>query len=210
MRRIALYCFLLVTVLSLTAVAKQKMEKGANRKLKDKVILVVRHCEKPDRGDGLDSKGKRRAEAYVDYFKNYQIDGEPLKLGHLYAAADTKESHRSRLTLEPLAKSLGMLVDCRFGDDNFEQLADDIHSRTREKMVLIAWHHENLPELLRSLGADPNQLLPDGKWPDHQFGWVIDLRYDHDGQLLESTRVDENLNLAPPPKVKGWHHLKKQ
>src|ERR1700722_14341307 len=68
--------------------------------LKDAVILIIRHAEKTASGDELSPDGYKRADAYVNYFKNYQVDGKPLKIDYLYAAADSKNSKRVRLTVE--------------------------------------------------------------------------------------------------------------
>jgi hypothetical protein len=46
---------------------------------------------------------------------------------------------------------------------------------------------------LGALGADPKQVIPNGKWPQEVFGWVIQLRYDADGRLAEAKRINENL-----------------
>jgi len=54
----------------------------------------------------------------------------------------------------------------------------------QEKCVLICWHHGEIPDLLRALGANPETLLKKGKWPDGVFDWIIQLRYDHDGKLV--------------------------
>ena len=47
--------------------------------------------------------------------------------------------------------------------------------------------------LLRALGADPNQVIPKSKWPDDVFGWLIQLRYDSAGNLIEAKRINEHL-----------------
>jgi hypothetical protein len=161
--------------------------------LKNAVILVIRHAEKPDKGYGLSAAGEARANAYVKYFKNFKIDGQPLKLDCLFAAADSKESHRSRLTLEPTGKALGLAIDARFKNNNFQKLADEIRSNPHVKAILIVWHHGQIPSLLRALGADPRQAIPNGQWPDDVFGWLIQLRYDSDGHLIEAKRINEHL-----------------
>lgn len=47
--------------------------------------------------------------------------------------------------------------------------------------------------MLRALGADPKKLLPDAKWPDDVYGWLIELRYDANGRLFASQCLNENL-----------------
>ena len=61
--------------------------------------------------------------------------------------------------------------------------------------MLICWHHREIPALLQALGADPERLLPHGQWPAKQFGWVLKLRYDHQGHLIrnETKRIKEHL-----------------
>src|ERR1700722_2723870 len=74
--------------------------------LANAVVIVIRHGEKPDDGTGLTPAGEARAKAYVKYFADYQVDGQPLHLDKIFATADSKSSFRERLTVEPLAKAL--------------------------------------------------------------------------------------------------------
>jgi hypothetical protein len=158
--------------------------------LENAVILIIRHAEDADTGYDLSPAGEARAEACVNYFKNLEIDGKPLKLDHIFATRDTRNSHRPRLTVEPTAQKLGLTIDDRFKNRQFLDLVNDIKSWPHGEDVLIAWHHGKIPQLLRALGADPAILLPNGKWPDNSFGWLIQLRYDQNGHLFESKRID--------------------
>ena len=158
------------------------------------VILVIRHAEQSTDGDGLSSAGQAHAKAYVNYFKNFTIDGRLLKLDYVFAAADSRSSHRPRLTVEPTAKELGLTVDTQFKNQQFLELVDKIQSLPQGTNILICWHHGKIPQLLRALGADPESLLPNGKWPGDVFDWLIELRYDENGDLFESKRIDEHLS----------------
>jgi hypothetical protein len=158
------------------------------------VILVIRHAEQSTDGDGLSSAGEARAKAYVNYFRNFTIDGRPLKLDYLFAAADSRSSHRPRLTVEPTANELGLTIDTQFKNQQFLELVDKIQSLPQGTNILICWHHGKIPQLLRALGANPEGLLPNGKWPGDVFDWLIELRYDENGDLFESKRVDEHLS----------------
>ena len=163
--------------------------------LKDAVVLVIRHAEKPETGKDLSAEGVQRANAYVHYFSTLQLDGKPLKLDALFATHDSKNSNRPRLTLEPLGKALNIPVDDTFKNKEPETLAHELESKSHGNNILICWHHEKIPDLLRALGADPGTLLPDGEWPGHVYGWVIELRYDHEGHLKpdECKRINEGL-----------------
>jgi hypothetical protein len=161
--------------------------------LQNAVILIIRHAEKPDAGSGLSAEGEARAKAYVNYFKNLTIDGQPLKLDYIFAAADSNGSQRPRLTITPTSQALGIAIDSRFKDKNFQELAAEIQSKPHGKTILISWHHEEIPSLLGALGADATQVIPKAKWPEDVFGWLIELRFDENGQLIETKRINENL-----------------
>lgn len=188
-----LFCGLLALAIPAAAFAEPSQDGNSNT-LKNAVILIIRHAEQPANGNGLSAAGEARAKAYVNYFKNFRVDGEPLKIDQLFAAQDSSSSHRPRLTLEPLAKDLGLKIDSRFKNNQFSQLIDEIQSRPHGTNILICWHHGNIPQLLRALGADPNTLLHKGKWPNDVYDWLIQLRYDENGHLLDSKRINENLS----------------
>lgn len=188
----ALVCGFLTLAMP-SALLAEPSHDATSSALKNAVILVIRHAEKPASGTSLSAEGEARAAAYVNYFKSYALAGQPLKLDAIFATADSKGSHRPRLTVEPTAKALGLAVDSRFADKNFQSLADELRSRPHGKAILIAWHHGEIPQLLGALGADPKQVIPNGKWPQEVFGWVIQLRYDADGRLAEAKRINENL-----------------
>jgi len=167
----------------------------AENPLSDATILIIRHAEKPEVGTGLSPEGEARAQAYVHYFQNFRVKSEAMKFDYLVAAIDSDHSQRSRLTLEPLSTAIGLKPDLRFQAKRPQELARELRSRQHGKAILICWHHKEIPELLKSLGADPDHLLPGGEWPAQQFGWVLQLRYDHDGQLLQNKtkRIKEHL-----------------
>ena len=161
--------------------------------LKNTVILVIRHAEKPADGFGLTADGEARARAYSAYFKNLALDGQPLKPDYLFAAADSQGSHRPRLTLEPTSHALSLPIDTRFKSKDVQEIADEIHSKPHGQTILIAWHHGQIPNLLHALGADTRQLVPNDKWPENVFGWLIVLRYDSEGRLIDAKRINEKL-----------------
>jgi hypothetical protein len=156
-------------------------------------ILIIRHAEEPSKGDGLSSRGTGRAQGYVEYFKNFTIDRKPLKIDYLFAASDSSNSHRPRLTLEPIAQALGISIDSQFKSKDFLKLAQKIETLPQGSNVLICWHHSDIPNLIGTLGADPEKVLHNGKWPGKVYGWLIQLRYDKKGNLFASKRIKEHL-----------------
>ncbi|MCG2991082.1 hypothetical protein, partial [Escherichia coli] len=80
---------------------------GKTTGLADATIAIIRHGEKPDSGTGLSPAGEKRAQAYSAYFQHLTLDGRPFRPDTLIATADSKNSARERLTLEPLSQALG-------------------------------------------------------------------------------------------------------
>ena len=162
---------------------------------KNAVVLIIRHAEDADSGDGISPRGELRAEAYKDYFLNFTVDSKPREPKVVFAAKDSKKSHRPRLTLEPFAKAAKLKIDTRFGNSQSAHLAADLRANQKGKVILICWRHPYVPALLNALGANPKQFLPNGKWPGAVYNWVILLSFDQDGHLIPSSsrRIDEHL-----------------
>lgn len=162
---------------------------------KNSVVLIIRHAEKPATGQGLSPRGQQRAEAYKDYFTNFTVDSKRLEPQALFAAKDSENSHRPRLTVEPFAKAAKLPIDTRFASNQSDHLAADLRATEQGKVVLVCWHQAVIPDLLRALGEKPKKLLPNGEWPDSVYDWVILLSYDQDGRLVpaSSKRITEHL-----------------
>jgi hypothetical protein len=173
--------------------------------LQSSVIVIIRHAEKPDAGDGLAPAGEARANAYVDYFEHFTVHAKVIHFDSLFATKDTRASKRPKLTIKPLSKALGLDINTDFEDDAYAELVDELQSgRYSHKNILVCWHHGKIPKLLAALGADPEKLLPDGKWPEDVFGWLVRLEYDPNGNLRAKVK-DENLMPGdatnPPPQA---------
>jgi hypothetical protein len=162
---------------------------------KDSVVLIIRHAENPESGRDLAPRGQQRAEAYKHYFKKFTVDSKQLRPDVIFAAKDSKQSQRPRLTVEPFAKAAKLQIDSRFSSNRSAELAVDLRATQPGKRILICWRHGDIPELLRALGANPETLLPHGKWPDAVYDWVILLSYDQDGRLIPAStrRINEHL-----------------
>ena len=162
---------------------------------KNAVVLIIRHAEDADSGHGLSAHGQQRAEAYKNYFLNYTVDSKRREPKVVFAAEDSKKSHRPRLTLEPFAKAAKLKIDTRFGNNQSAELAADLRKNQQGKVILICWRHPYIPALLGALGATPKTFLPNGKWPGAVYNWIILLSFDRDGHLIPSNsrRINEHL-----------------
>jgi hypothetical protein len=162
---------------------------------KGAVVLIIRHAEDGGPGQALAPRGQERAEAYKDYFLNFTVDSKRLEPAVVFAAKDSKQSHRPRLTLEPFAKAAKLKIDARFGNNQSTELAADLRANHQGKVILVSWRHPHVPDLVRALGANPEDFLPRGKWPGSVYDWVILLSFDQNGRLIpgSSRRINEHL-----------------
>jgi hypothetical protein len=168
----------------------------AQNYLANNTVLIIRHSEKPDTGTGLNAAGETRARLYTKYFLPFQEEGLSIQVDSLYAGADSKNSMRPRLTLEPLSKSSGMPLHSDIGTKDSDSLIQKLKTEPHGQHPLIAWRHGEIPSLLRAFGASPEKLLPNGQWPDEIFDWVIILNIGPDGQLTSAKRIHQSLKLT--------------
>lgn len=163
-------------------------------------ILMIRHAEKPAAGPDLAVPGQERAQAYAVYFQNYSLNSSLVKLDYLFAAADSSESHRPRLTIEPLAAAIGLAINDKHKDCDYQKVADDIlqNAKYEKKNILICWHHGEILQLATALGATglpPASNWPAPPWPSDVFGWLLQLCYDDKGAIIPSQTICINEEL---------------
>ncbi len=180
------------------ALRAQQTQTLTQNYLADNTVLIVRHAEKPPDSagqTGLTEVGRHRAEAYIEYFRPFREDSMRLYVSALYAGADSSNSVRPRLTLEPISKASGMALNAAIGTKDPESLLALLRTSPHGNTPLICWRHGQIPALLAALGAAPLSLLPDGKWPDDVFDWVIVLHFDAQGRLTTQKLVHESLHV---------------
>lgn len=177
------------------ATARPVQTVPATNGLANATLVIIRHAEKPDGGQGggsgLTPAGERRAKAYADYFRHFEFDGAPVHVDALAAASDTANSVRPRLTLEPFAKASGLPLQQPVADKQVDELAAWLSRQPPGRTTLIAWRHGQIPNLLTALGADPVALIGAPAWPSSVYSWVVILRYDASGRLALSRLVHE-------------------
>jgi hypothetical protein len=166
--------------------------------LANNTVLIVRHAEKPESGTGLTPMGEARAQRYIKYFEPFQDQSLSIRVDSLYAGADSKKSIRPRLTLEPLSKATGLPLHDSIGTKDPDALVGELKTENHGNHPLIAWRHSEIPALLSSFGASPESLLPNGKWPDDVFDWVIILTTGPHGELSSARLVKERLTIPVP------------
>lgn len=126
-------------------------------------VYVVRHAEKvtepPQENPPLTDAGKVRAAALVDV----------LPLDSIVAVYST-DTVRTRTTVEPVAKRLGLPVQI-YDAFGFDALRDALEPLP-PGAVLVAGHSNTIPALLTHFGAVPAPTIPDDRYGDI---WVVTL-----------------------------------
>jgi hypothetical protein len=154
--------------------------------LANATVLIIRHAEKPVTGTGLSQAGEAHALAYVSYFKHLILDGSHVRINTLIATADSGESRRERLTLEPLSHAMGLPIQQPYDNRDIKQLANWLAHGPPNRNILVAWHHDRVPKLLAALGINPSTILSRGRWPSDVFDWLVVLRFDRNGNLVRT------------------------
>lgn len=154
-------------------------------------IMIIRHAEKPsadglvrgvaihgghDRHD-LSVRGWQRAGALVRFFApvGRGSDSGPIAAPRsIFASAPVPDSPsvRAKHTVGPLAEALGLPVRTDHADGDEVGMART--ALAAPGPVLIAWHHNHIPMLVRAIAGDAVKHPP--AWPDERFDlvWILD------------------------------------
>jgi broad specificity phosphatase PhoE len=164
---------LIVLMLALMLAAGARAVPAADAPSGPRIIMIIRHAEKPDDSEGgkdpdLSKKGFERADALAKVIPAHF----PMP-DFLFATHKSKNSNRPLETITPLGAALHEGIDSTFKVDEVDQISHEILTDPKYagKTILIAWHHEEIPQLARALGI---KNVPD-KWDAAVFDrvWVI-------------------------------------
>jgi hypothetical protein len=193
--RMLLPRLLVAVALTVSVLALSYAQDSAAPGLRNVTVLIIRHAEKPEVGRELNSRGEQRAAAYADYFTSLQLDDQALTPHRLIATADSPASIRPRQTLIPLSLRLQLPIEQPFANNDVDKLVSSLRKSNQAKTVLIAWHHSHINKLIAAFGGDGPMLIGQPKWPVDVYDWLIVLRFDDKGHLIQSRseKVQEHL-----------------
>ncbi len=140
-------------------------------------VLIIRHAEKPEDGNGLSEKGFKRALALVQYFKSnpdVTQHGTPAAIFAM-KPKDENGSIRAIQTVSPLAQNLGLPVNTPFMKLELSELVNKINSNQQYngKTVLICWEHKVIPDMAKIFGVNPRP----SDWPGEDFETVFEIDF---------------------------------
>ncbi len=132
-------------------------------------VILMRHAEKPvgdTKSPDLTETGFARARALPTLFIPVPGTG-PAKFPKpdaIFASAPSKHSNRPVETVTPLAQALHLRIQDDYADLETGPLARKVLSGAYAgKVVVIAWHHGELPHLAEAFGVQdvPHHWDPD-------------------------------------------------
>ena len=143
-----------------------------------RVVLIVRHGEKPlvKRDTHLSDRGRERARMLARAVPQLY-----RKLSLIFAAAPSIGSNRPYETVSPLARALRTEIDNSYGENEYQQLADFLLSKSEcfaGATIMICWHHGKAQPLARALGA-----ITAPKWSPTDFSSIWALEYKRNGTV---------------------------
>lgn len=137
------------------------------------IILLMRHAEKPltdSKDPNLSPEGFKRAQALPKLF----LDGTLPRPDFLFASAPSKHSNRPAETIAPLAQALNLKINEDYEDIESGPLAKKILSgKYAGKVVVIAWHHGEIPNVAQDLGVTDAPK----KWDADVFDQIWKIQY---------------------------------
>jgi hypothetical protein len=179
MKKIQLVVILIIYA---TGFSNTSFAQDALDKLK---IVLIRHGEKPVKGDNLTCQGLNRAMMLPKLLtKKFGIP-DYIFVPNMAEEEQTKHS-RMFQTVLPIAIKYNLKINSKHEEKDFAALATDIKSKTGT--VLITWQHSSIPGVVAALGI--SQEL---KWPDEDYDsiWIITF---HNGV---ATLAKDKENLKP-------------
>ncbi|KKA29066.1 hypothetical protein TD95_005257 [Thielaviopsis punctulata] len=136
-------------------------------------VYLIRHGEKPKKGNGLSAVGVQRAQCLRTIFG----DHSDYHIGHIMAQKPKSNGKQKRPfdTVKPLAKDLGLKVDTKCDRDDTDCVVNKIKNYTGKGNILICWEHKRLKKIVRALGVTHKVA----SYPEDRFDlvWTVPPAY---------------------------------
>lgn len=134
-------------------------------------VVIIRHAEKPDKGDNLSCKGLNRSlDLPAVLYNKYKL---PAKI-FVPSVGNGKTASQLRMleTITPFAVKYNIAIDSRFNVKDANSLAAAI--KKTKGYALVVWEHDNINNIVKALGADDKGI----KWSDDDFDsiWIIEFK----------------------------------
>ena len=131
-------------------------------------VILIRHAEKPKKGDNLTCQGLNRSMQLPAVL--HSRFGLPVATYvPSMAFGDNTKHSRMFQTIVPFAAKYNLPLCSKFTEDDTVALAQEV--RARHGNVIIVWEHSRLPAIARCLGITDPGL----HWSDNDYDsiWII-------------------------------------
>ncbi len=150
-------------------------------------VVIIRHAEKPDKGDNLSCKGFNRAlQLPAVLYNKFKV---PDKI-FVSSVSNGKSANQLRMleTITPFAVKYNLKIDSKYDVDDAKDLADAIMKTNG--YALVVWQHDKIDNIVKALDVDTKGM----KWGDDDFDsiWVINFKNGKGTLAVDK----ENLNPA--------------
>jgi hypothetical protein len=149
-----------------------------------KRIIIIRHGEKPDKGDNLSCKGLNRALQLPDIL--YKKFGVPEKI---YTPTPNFGGStgvvRMYQTIMPFAIKYNLKINTKYDVKDYEKLVDAL--KKQNGTVLLVWEHKAISKIIKALGIAGKE-----NWDDNDFDSIWIVNYHNGTPVLTKDR--ENIN----------------
>jgi len=172
---------LAVTIITLTCNNSFAQNAGVQK------VVIIRHGEKPDKGDNLSCKGFNRSlQLPAVLYAKFKV---PDKI-FVPSMNNKKSASHVRMfeTITPFAIKYNIGINSKYDVDDVKEMADAILKTNG--YALVVWEHDKIDNLVKALGADAKGM----KWSGDDFDsiWIITFK---NGKATVSTDK-EGLNPA--------------
>jgi hypothetical protein len=132
-------------------------------------VVIIRHAEKPKKGDNLNCMGLNRSQLLPKIIVSKF--GVPSFCYVPTVVSDSGTTKHSRMfqTITPLAAQYNLSINSKYNGKDSTGVATDILKRNGT--VLIVWDHKSIVPLVHAFGINEPAL----KWADDDFDsiWII-------------------------------------
>ncbi|MEI8279543.1 MAG: histidine phosphatase family protein [Bacteroidota bacterium] len=130
-------------------------------------VVILRHAEKPKKGDNLTCQGLNRAmqipAVLVPKFGIPDYTYVPM-MSH----KESTNHARMMETVMPLAVKYNLTINSQYDKKDAEHVAADI--KTKKGTVLMVWEHHALTDIVKALGVKEEYVWDDA---DYDSIWIV-------------------------------------
>jgi hypothetical protein len=150
-------------------------------------VVIIRHAEKPDKGDNLSCKGFNRSlQLPAVLYTKFKLPDRVF----VPSMDNTKSANHLRMfeTIVPFVIKYNLNINSKYDVDDVKDAAEAI---LRSKgYVLVVWEHDRIDNFVKALGAETKGM----KWSDDDFDsiWILDFKNNKVNLSVDK----ENLNPA--------------